>query len=67
MQQKVQFIGAVLHDPRLIIMDEPFTGLDPANAVVLKDVLLEMSKSGKTFCSRLIAWIKSNGCANRSA
>src|SRR5579872_5501408 len=48
MQQKVQFIGAVLHDPRLIIMDEPFTGLDPANAVVLKDVLLEMAKSSKT-------------------
>ena len=48
MQQKVQFIGAVLHDPRLIIMDEPFTGLDPANAVVLKDVLLEMGKNGKT-------------------
>jgi ABC-2 type transport system ATP-binding protein len=48
MQQKVQFVGAVLHDPRLIIMDEPFTGLDPANAVVLKDVLLEMAKSGKT-------------------
>ncbi len=48
MQQKVQFIGAVLHDPRLIIMDEPFTGLDPANAVVLKDVLLEMAKGGKT-------------------
>jgi ABC-2 type transport system ATP-binding protein len=44
----VQFIAAVLHDPRLIIMDEPFTGLDPANAVVLKDVLLEMAKSGKT-------------------
>src|SRR5579871_1348093 len=48
MQQKVQFIAAVLHDPRLIIMDEPFTGLDPGNAVVLKDVLLEMAKSGKT-------------------
>jgi len=48
MQQKVQFIAAVLHDPRLIIMDEPFTGLDPANAVVLKDVLLEMAKAGKT-------------------
>ena len=48
MQQKVQFIGAILHDPRLIIMDEPFTGLDPANAVVLKDVLLEMAKTGKT-------------------
>jgi len=48
MQQKVQFIAAVLHDPKLIIMDEPFTGLDPANAVVLKDVLLEMAKAGKT-------------------
>jgi ABC-2 type transport system ATP-binding protein len=48
MQQKVQFIAAILHDPRLIIMDEPFTGLDPANAVVLKDVLLEMAKNGKT-------------------
>jgi ABC-2 type transport system ATP-binding protein len=48
MQQKVQFIAAILHNPRLIIMDEPFTGLDPANAVVLKDVLLEMAKSGKT-------------------
>lgn len=48
MQQKAQFIGAVLHDPKLIIMDEPFTGLDPANAVVLKDVLLEMAKGGKT-------------------
>lgn len=48
MQQKVQFIAAILHEPRLIIMDEPFTGLDPANAVVLKDVLLEMAKSGKT-------------------
>lgn len=48
MQQKVQFIGAVLHDPRLIIMDEPFTGLDPANAVALKNVLIEMAKAGKT-------------------
>jgi len=48
MQQKVQFIGAILHDPKLIIMDEPFAGLDPANAVGLKDVLLELAKSGKT-------------------
>jgi ABC-2 type transport system ATP-binding protein len=48
MQQKVQFIAAILHDPDLIIMDEPFSGLDPANAVVLKDVLLESAKSGKT-------------------
>ena len=50
MQQKLQFIGAVLHDPDLIIMDEPFSGLDPANAVALKDALLELAKSGKTIC-----------------
>jgi ABC-2 type transport system ATP-binding protein len=48
MQQKVQFIAAILHDPRLIILDEPFSGLDPANAVVLKDVMLELAKAGKT-------------------
>jgi ABC-2 type transport system ATP-binding protein len=48
MQQKAQFIGAILHDPKLIVMDEPFSGLDPANAVGLKDVLLELAKNGKT-------------------
>jgi ABC-2 type transport system ATP-binding protein len=48
MQQKMQFIAAVLHDPRLIVMDEPFSGLDPANAVGLKDVMLELAKQGKT-------------------
>jgi ABC-2 type transport system ATP-binding protein len=48
MQQKVQFIGALLHDPELIILDEPFSGLDPSNAMVLKDVLLELKKAGKT-------------------
>jgi len=48
MQQKVQFIGAILHDPELIVMDEPFSGLDPASALSLKDALLELAKSGKT-------------------
>ncbi len=48
MQQKAQFIASVLHDPELLILDEPFSGLDPANAVVLKDVLLELKKAGKT-------------------
>ncbi len=48
MQQKVQFIGGILHDPELIVMDEPFSGLDPASTVVLKDVLLELAKKGKT-------------------
>jgi ABC-2 type transport system ATP-binding protein len=48
MQQKVQFIATLLHDPALLILDEPFAGLDPANAVALKDVLLEMKQAGKT-------------------
>ncbi|HWR17025.1 MAG TPA: ATP-binding cassette domain-containing protein [Terriglobales bacterium] len=48
MQQKVQFIASILHDPEFLILDEPFSGLDPANTVVLKDVLLEQKKAGKT-------------------
>ncbi len=48
MQQKIQFIAALLHDPSLVIMDEPFAGLDPANSVMLKDVLIELKKAGKT-------------------
>jgi len=48
MQQKIQFIAALLHDPDFIIMDEPFAGLDPVNADLLKDVLLDMKKKGKT-------------------
>src|SRR5215471_6111521 len=48
MQQKIQFIAALLHEPDFIIMDEPFSGLDPVNTVLLKDVLLEMKGTGKT-------------------
>src|SRR6185369_6964503 len=48
MQQKVQFIAARLHDPDLPILDEPFSGLDPANTVVMKDGLLEAQQAGKT-------------------
>lgn len=48
MQQKVQFIAGILHEPEFLILDEPFSGLDPANVVVLKDVLLEQKKAGKT-------------------
>jgi len=48
MQQKIQFIAAILHDPDFIIMDEPFAGLDPVNVNLLKDVLLDMKKRGKT-------------------
>jgi ABC-2 type transport system ATP-binding protein len=48
MQQKVQFIAALLHDPDLVILDEPFSGLDPINAQALKDTVLELKRRGKT-------------------
>jgi ABC-2 type transport system ATP-binding protein len=46
-QQKVQFIGAILHDPDVLLMDEPFTGLDPINAALLKEAFLELRDRGK--------------------
>jgi ABC-2 type transport system ATP-binding protein len=48
MQQKVQFIATLLHDPELVVLDEPFSGLDPINAQALKDVVVELRRSGKT-------------------
>jgi ABC-2 type transport system ATP-binding protein len=48
MQQKVQFIGTLLHDPDLVILDEPFSGLDPINAQALKDTVVELKQRGKT-------------------
>src|SRR6202167_2605260 len=48
MQQKVQFITAVIHKPPLVILDEPFSGLDPVNAATIKDVMLEMRDQGST-------------------
>ena len=48
MQQKVQFIATVLHEPKLIILDEPFSGFDPINANLIKDEILELRKQGAT-------------------
>jgi ABC-2 type transport system ATP-binding protein len=48
MQQKVQFIGTLLHEPDLVILDEPFSGLDPINAQALKDTIVELKRRGKT-------------------
>jgi len=47
MQQKIQFIATLLHDPGLVVMDEPFSGLDPVNATLLQDALLELKANGK--------------------
>lgn len=48
MQQKIQFIASVMHEPDLIILDEPFSGLDPVNVELLKDIVLELKAAGKT-------------------
>jgi len=48
MQQKVQFISTMLHDPDLMILDEPFSGLDPVNTQVMKDTVLDLRSRGKT-------------------
>src|SRR5213075_3228435 len=48
MQQKVQFITAVIHDPDLLILDEPFSGLDPVNVDLMKQTILEKKAAGRT-------------------
>ena len=57
MQQKVQFIATVLHEPDLLILDEPFSGLDPINQDVLEDIVREFHRSGTTilFSTHLMA------------
>jgi ABC-2 type transport system ATP-binding protein len=48
MSQKVQFIGTMLHEPELLILDEPFSGLDPINQQVLKDTIVQLARGGTT-------------------
>ena len=48
MQQKVQFISTVLHDPELLILDEPFSGFDPVNTQLMKDVVVRLARRGTT-------------------
>ena len=55
-QQKIQFIAAVLHEPDIVILDEPFSGLDVINQQVLKDIVLDLKRQGRTiiFCTHMI-------------
>ncbi len=48
MQQKLQFIATILPEPRLVILDEPFSGLDPINSELLRDIILELKEDGRT-------------------
>ena len=70
-QQKVQFISAIIHEPKLLILDEPFSGLDPINVELFKSVILELKKKGTSiifsshrmehvelFCENLVVLVK---------
>jgi ABC-2 type transport system ATP-binding protein len=48
MQQKIQFIGAILHEPEIVVLDEPFSGLDPINQRVLREIITELKQKGRT-------------------
>jgi ABC-2 type transport system ATP-binding protein len=48
MQQKVQFVATILHSPKLLILDEPFSGLDPLNSQIIQDEIFELQKKGTT-------------------
>jgi ABC-2 type transport system ATP-binding protein len=48
MQQKIQFIATIIHEPELVILDEPFSGFDPINANLIRDEILELRKNGCT-------------------
>ncbi len=48
MQQKIQFIATLIHEPELLILDEPFSGLDPLNSELLREIILELKSSGRT-------------------
>jgi ABC-2 type transport system ATP-binding protein len=48
MQQKIQFVTSVIHNPDLLILDEPFSGLDPINVELLKEIVLDLKRAGKT-------------------
>ena len=76
-QQKVQFISAVIHNPKLLILDEPFTGLDPINVKLLKNAIIELKNKGcsiifsshqmeyiEDFCEKLIILVKGKPILN---
>ena len=76
-QQKIQFISAIINEPKLLILDEPFTGLDPLNVKLMKDAIYDLKKKGcsiifsshqmeyiEDFCEKLILLVKGKTILN---
>ena len=76
-QQKIQFISAIINEPKLLILDEPFTGLDPINVKLMKDAIYDLKKKGTSiifsshqmeyiedFCEKLILLVKGKSILN---
>ena len=76
-QQKVQFISAIIHEPKLLILDEPFSGLDPINVELFKEVIMDLKKRGcsiifsshrmehvELFCEKLVVLVKGKSVIN---
>jgi ABC-2 type transport system ATP-binding protein len=66
MQQKVQFISCVLHEPELLILDEPFSGLDPVNMRLLRDLIREQHDGARRSSSRRTSWPRPRSSATTS-
>ncbi len=64
-QQKIQFMTAIIHDPELVVLDEPFSGLDPVNTEILKNIIINLIKKGKyvIMCAHQMATIE-EFCSN---
>ena len=68
MSQKAQFIAAVIAEPQLLILDEPFSGLDPVNMEMLKDIVLELeARTARPCCFRRTTWTWPSVCATPSS
>ena len=76
-QQKIQFISAIINEPKLLILDEPFSGLDPINVELFKEVILDLKKKGTSiifsshrmehvelFCEKLVVLVKGKSVIN---
>ncbi len=57
MKQKVLLVSGILHDPKIIILDEPLSGLDANSVIIVKELISKLAKEGKTIFIQAISWI----------